>query len=117
MKREKVITTGPWPHKAFWNQQRLKRRLEYSFLIVKQLHFSLHHSTFKNRAKQVRFYLLFNFHLQFKNKRVGSLCVLFTTRQISKYILVTSNVNRLWSDSNPVILKHGLRTGYNTDQV
>ena len=29
----------------------------------------------QNRTKQVRFYLLFNFHLQFTNKSVGSLCI------------------------------------------
>ena len=33
-----------------------------------------HRSKFKNRTKQVRFYLLFNFRLQFTNKSVGSLC-------------------------------------------
>ena len=74
MKRETIITTGAWPHKALWNQQRLKRRLEHSFRIVKNFDFASHHSRFKNKSKHVRFYLLFNFHLQFTNKNVGSLC-------------------------------------------
>ena len=34
MKRETIITTGARPH-----QQRLKRRLEHSFRVVKQLPF------------------------------------------------------------------------------
>ena len=34
--------------------------------------FASHRSRFKNRTKQVRFYLLFNFHSQFTNKSVGS---------------------------------------------
>ena len=38
------------------------------------VHFTSHRSKFKNRTKQVRFYLLFNFRLQFTNKSVGSLC-------------------------------------------
>ena len=50
------IATGAWPHKALWNQQRLKRRLEHSFRIVKNFHFTSHHSRFKNKTKQVRFY-------------------------------------------------------------
>ena len=47
MKRETIITStretnsemGAKPHKALWNQQRLKRRLEHSFRILKQLPF------------------------------------------------------------------------------
>ena len=31
-----------------------------------------------SRTKQVIFYLLFDFHLQFTDKSVGALCVLFT---------------------------------------
>ena len=51
-------------HKALWNQQRLKNNF----------HFTSHHSRFKYKTKQVRFYLLCNFYLQFTNKSVGSLC-------------------------------------------
>ena len=36
-------------------------------------HFTSHCSRFKSRAKQVRFYLLYNFHFQFTNKSLGSL--------------------------------------------
>ena len=74
MKRKTIITTGAWSHEALWNQQRLKRRLEHSFRVVTQLpiHFAPQ-QIFKNRTKQVRFCLLFNFHLQFTNKSVGSL--------------------------------------------
>ena len=43
MKRETIIDTNSEtrakPHKALWNQQRLKRRLEHSFRIAKQLLF------------------------------------------------------------------------------
>ena len=74
MKRETTIKTGAWPHKALWNQQQLKRWLEQSFRIVwNNFQFTSHHSRFKKKIKQVRFYLLFNFHLQFTNKSVGSL--------------------------------------------
>ena len=35
-------------------------------------------SAANSRTEQVIFYLLFDFHLQFTDKSVGSLCVLFT---------------------------------------
>ena len=43
------------------------------YTAVKQLPFHYARSRFKNRTKQLGFYLLFNFHLQFTNKTVGSL--------------------------------------------
>ena len=51
------------PHRALWNQQRPKRRLEHRFRIVKQLPFHFARRRLKNRTKQVGFYRLFNFHL------------------------------------------------------
>ena len=56
-----------------WNQQWSKRRLVHCFRNVKQLPFHFDCSRFKRRTKQVRFYLLYNFHLQFTNKSLGSL--------------------------------------------
>ena len=73
MKRETTIKTDAWPHKALWNQQQLKRRLEQSFSIVKQLPVHFAPQQIQKKIKQIRFYLLFNFHLQFTNKSVGSL--------------------------------------------
>ena len=37
--RDTISEMRAKPHKALWNQQRLKRRLEHSFRIVKQLPF------------------------------------------------------------------------------
>ena len=36
--RSQAVTTGAWPHKALWNQQRLEH-CQHSFRIVKQLPF------------------------------------------------------------------------------
>ena len=47
--------------------------LNIVFASWNNFHFTSHRSRFKNRTKQVRFYLLFNFHLQFTNKSVGPL--------------------------------------------
>ena len=38
------------------------------------------------KTKQVRFYLLFNFHLQFTNKSVGSLCSYLPTEKTLLYV-------------------------------
>ena len=53
--------------------------LNIVFASSNNFHFTSHHSGFENKTKQVRFYLLFNFHLQFTNKSVGSLCPVFIT--------------------------------------
>ena len=47
--------------------------LSIVFASCNNFRFTSHRSRFKNRTKHVRFYLLFNFHLQFTNKGGGSL--------------------------------------------
>ena len=47
--------------------------LNIVFASWNNFHFTSHRSRFKNRTKHVRFYLLFNFHLQFTIKDGGSL--------------------------------------------
>ena len=47
--------------------------LNIVFASSNNFHFTSHHSRFEDKTKQVRFYLLFHFHLQFTNKSVGSL--------------------------------------------
>ena len=47
--------------------------LNIVFASQNNFHFTSHHSRFKNRTKQVRVSLLFNFHFQFTDKSVGSL--------------------------------------------
>ena len=48
--------------------------MKYLGITLMDVHFTVHHSRFEDKTKQVRFYLLFNFHLQFTYKSVGSLC-------------------------------------------
>ena len=63
MKRETTIKTGAWPHKASWNQQQLKRGLEQSFRIVKQLpvHFAPQQIQEKNKTGKILSLIQFPF--------------------------------------------------------
>ena len=78
MKRKTIITTSA-RHKQ-WSM----RPIEHRFRIVKQLpfHFAPQQIRGLDKTKQVRFYLLFNFHLQFTNNSVGSLrlCTIYFTK-------------------------------------
>ena len=65
------------PQKSFFSRFLQSSSLKVSnqnivFSSYNNFHFTSHRSRFKNRTKQVRFYLLFNYHLQFPNKSVAS---------------------------------------------
>ena len=76
------------PHRALWNQQRPKRRLEHRFRIVKQLPFHFARRRLKNRTKQVGFYRLFNFHLHPAFEHLNT-----TSLTLTYMVILTSDDN------------------------
>ena len=82
------------PHRALWNQQRLKRRLEHRFRIVKQLPFHFARRRLKNRTKQVGFYRLFNFHLHPTFEHLNT-----TSLTLTYMVILTPDYNNqlLWA--------------------
>ena len=87
------------PHRALWNQQRPKRRLEHRFRIVKQLPFHFARRRLKNRTKQVGFYRLFNFHLHPTFEHLNT-----TSLTLTYMVILTPDYNNqlLWArEYNP----------------
>ena len=72
------------PHKALWNQQRLKRPLEHG---CRNFHFTAHHSRFKNRKKILK---------KIKNEEEEEEEEEEEGRDFISYLISICSLQRLW---------------------